>query len=59
MVCLEQIASDVGKTDWEQLDHTLDQLQNNLIHLSLVSFDPLESCIISLWMFDFQAYFVQ
>lgn len=32
---------------------------NNLIHLSLVSFDPFESCIISVWIFDFQACFVQ
>lgn len=30
MVCLEWIASDVGKTDWEQLDHTLDQLPQQL-----------------------------
>ena len=30
MVCLESVASDVGKTDWEQLDHTLDQLPQQL-----------------------------
>lgn len=30
MVCLEWIASDVEKTDWEQLDHTLDQLPQQL-----------------------------
>lgn len=30
MVCLECLASDVGKTDWEQLGHTLDQLPQQL-----------------------------
>lgn len=30
MVCRESVASDVGKTDWEQLDHTLDQLPQQL-----------------------------
>lgn len=43
MVCLESVASDVGKTDWEQLDHTLDQLPQQL--------DTFVSGVIwSLWM---------
>lgn len=29
---------------------------SNLIHLSLVSFDPFKSCITSAWMFDFGAF---
>lgn len=43
MVCLESVASDAGKTDWEQLDHTLDQLPQQL--------DTFVSGVIwSLWM---------
>lgn len=32
---------------------------NNLIYLSLVSFDPFESCVTSVWICDFQAYSMQ
>lgn len=56
MVCLEWITLMLGKQTWNSWTTLWISCHNNLIHLSLVSSDPFERCINSLWMFDFQAY---